>query len=138
MDIRLATTDEEITEAHTVMKHLRDVDRATFLKAVRVQEGSGYRIVSLYTNNGPVAVAGFRISQNLAWRRHLYIDDLVTLPEARSTGYGAALVDWLLQLAKDEGCQEVHLDSGVERKDAHRFYEREGFHVSSLHFKRVL
>lgn len=85
MDIRLANTDEEIAEAHSVMKHLRDVDRATFLEAVRAQENSGYRIVSVYTNDGPVAVAGFRISQNLAWRRHLYIDDLVTLPEARST-----------------------------------------------------
>ncbi len=70
----------------------------------------------------PVAAAGFRIGENLASGKHLYIDDLVTLPAVRSKGYGAALLAWLVELAKSEGAQQLHLDSGTERIDAHRFY----------------
>jgi hypothetical protein len=32
----------------------------------------------------------------------------------------------------------VHLDSGVQRKDAHRFYEREGMKLASFHFSQVI
>lgn len=28
----------------------------------------------------------------------------------------------------------MHLDSGTQRKDAHRFYEREGMSVAGFHF----
>jgi GNAT superfamily N-acetyltransferase len=78
------------------------------------------------------------VSENLAWGRHLYVDDLVTLPEARSNGCGAVLLAWLSKLAESEGAGELHLDSGTGRTDAHRFYEREGLKVSSYHFKRTV
>ncbi|WP_363928505.1 hypothetical protein [Thiobacillus sp. 0-1251] len=39
--------------------------------------------------DGVVAVAGFRVGDNFAWGRFLYVDDLVTHPAHRSKGYGA-------------------------------------------------
>ena len=81
-----------------------------------------------------VAVAGFRVGENLAWGRFLYVDDLVILPEHRSKGYGAKLLAWLKGKAAMEGCEQMHLDSGIQRKEAHRFYEREGMTMASLHF----
>ena len=83
------------------------------------------------------AVAGFRLSEALAWGKYMYIDDLVTASQARSKGYGGQLFDWLFEYAAAQGCEQIHLDSGVQRKDAHRFYEREGMTVSSLHFSSV-
>jgi GNAT superfamily N-acetyltransferase len=85
-----------------------------------------------------VAVAGFRIGENLAWGRFLYVDDLATLPAHRSKGYGAKLLSWLMELAAKEGCQQMHLDSGIQRKDAHRFYEREGMTMASFHFVEIV
>ena len=32
------------------------------------------------------------------------------------------LVDWLVEYARAEGCDELHLNSRVQRFDAHRFY----------------
>jgi len=85
-------------------------------------------------------VAGFRIARNLAWGRHLYVDDLSTLPEARGHGYGAALMEWLIDRARAEGCAELHLDSGVgpERESAHRLYFGSRLRIASYHFTRVL
>jgi GNAT superfamily N-acetyltransferase len=121
------------------MQHLRNLENASqFLRQVRSQQKSGYRLAFVTERNKPLAVAGFRLGENLAWGRHLYVDDLVTLPESRSSGCGADLLAWLSQLAESEGAQELHLDSGTGRADAHRFYEREGLKVSSYHFKRTV
>ena len=139
MKVELAESDAEILACFSVMRHLREVEGAPdFLTQVRAQQSSGYRLAFVRERGEPLAVAGFRIGENLAWGRHLYVDDLVTLPEARSNGYGTMLLTWLAELAQSEGVQELHLDSGIGRADAHRFYEREGLKVSSYHFKRTI
>ena len=79
-------------------------------------------------------MAGCRIGENLAWGRFLYIDDLVTLPAYRSRGHGARLLQWLRDFAEREGCAQIHLDSGAEKKSAHRFYEHEGMAPAGIHF----
>ncbi|WP_448213937.1 GNAT family N-acetyltransferase [Colwellia sp. MEBiC06753] len=74
------------------------------------------------------------IGEKLAWGKHIYIDDLVTNQQYRSTGVGTLLIDWLKQYAKAQGCQQLHLDSGEQRFAAHRFYLRHGFNIASHHF----
>jgi len=37
-------------------------------------------------------------------------------------GHGNTLVQWLIDLAKEKHCDEMHLDSGPQRHDAHRLY----------------
>ncbi len=139
MDIALATTDQDILAAYPVMRELRPhIAQEEFVQRVRTQESAGYRLAVRRTAEGPVAVAGFRIGENLAWGRHLYVDDLVTHPRHRSQGHGTALLNWLREHALTQGCAQVHLDSGMQRKDAHRFYEREGMVKASFHFSQRL
>jgi hypothetical protein len=47
---------------------------------------------------------------------------------------------WVQQEAERQGCEELHLDSGVgpEREDAHRFYFRHRMRITSYHFARTL
>jgi GNAT superfamily N-acetyltransferase len=66
-------------------------------------------------------VAGYRVGENLAWGKFLYIDDLVTDDSERSRGCGRALLAWLREEAQRQGCAQLHLDSGKQRLDAHRF-----------------
>lgn len=100
----------------------------------------GYRLLGAFEagEEGAVAVAGFRVADSLAWGRHLYVDDLSTLPEARRRGHGRALLDWLLEEARRESCEQLHLDSGVEldRADAHRLYFNAGLAITAHHFAR--
>ena len=67
--------------------------------------------------------------------RILYVDDLNTDERYRSQGYGRRLLDWLKQEAKEKGCDELHLDSGVQRGQTHRFYFREGLTINAYHFR---
>jgi GNAT superfamily N-acetyltransferase len=119
------------------MKELRpDIAEQTFVQKVRELQKFGYQLAYLEVSGRPVAVAGYRISESLAWKRYLYVDDLVTLANVRSKGYGSMLLQWLTDLASREGCEQFHLDSGVQRKDAHRFYEREGLQLPAYHFAK--
>src|SRR5512139_4000894 len=127
MSIYIATTDTEIAACYPVMRELRPhIAEEQFLFRVRSQERTGFRLAYIQEPTGVVAVAGFRLGENLAWGRFLYVDDLVTLPEGRSHGYGAALLDWLADFGRAQGAGQLHLDSGNHRTDAHRFYRREG------------
>jgi GNAT superfamily N-acetyltransferase len=139
MDIQLASSDEAIAACYKVMHELRPhVGEQEFLSRVRAQQTAGYRLACLRAEGTPVAVAGFRIGENLAWGRHLYVDDLVTLSGHRSMGYGSALLEWLRSYAVEQGCAQLHLDSGVQRTAAHRFYVREGMTKAGFHFVEVI
>ena len=67
----------------------------------------------------------------------MYIEDLVTDSQRRSSGLGRVMMDWLKCHARQNECEQVHLDSGVQRFPAHRFYLREGFNIASHHFSIV-
>jgi GNAT superfamily N-acetyltransferase len=139
MTIRLADTDVEILGCFPVMVQLRPhLVRERFLPTIRNQERGGYRIAYLEESSEVRAVAGFRIVDNLAGTRILYVDDLVTDAERRSGGFGGALLDWLVDRAREEGCRYLELDSGVHRFDAHRFYFTKRMVISSYHFRLEL
>ncbi len=134
-----AIQSEQISACLPVMKTLREgVEEELFVARVQEQRREGYRLFYYLRESKVIAVAGCRISQNLAWGRHLYIDDLVSLSEERSLGYGGKLMEFLKQMAQEEGCKQIHLDSGVQRFEAHRFYLNKGFRISSHHFTMEL
>jgi GNAT superfamily N-acetyltransferase len=133
--VYFAQTDDAVLRCFPVMAELRThlvVDE--FVVRVRRQEKQGYQLVFLEDNGAVKAVAGFRIGEFLCWGKILYVDDLVTTAGARSQGYGQQLFDWLLAHACEQGCAEFHLDSGVEKFAAHRFYLRNRMNITAHHF----
>ena len=134
-----ATTEAEIASTFDVMAVLRPhLDRSTYVAAVTRMMMTGFRLATVRAGGAVVAVAGYRVSENLAWGRYLYVDDLVTAESARSHGHGKLLFEWLKAEARAAGCAELHLDSGVFRHGAHRFYLRERMDITSYHFRLSL
>jgi GNAT superfamily N-acetyltransferase len=135
MDIALSETDLAIADSFDVMVQLRPtLERDSYVARVRAQQARGYLLAAGRDGGRVVAVAGFRHVLGLAWGESIYVDDLVTTADGRSRGYGKAMLDWLVARARAHGCEQLHLDSGVQRFGAHRFYLREGMHISSHHF----
>lgn len=135
MKFHHADTDSDIARCHRVMAELRPhIGSTEFVARIREQQAQGYRLCYLEQQRAVMAVAGYRISTNLHLGRNLYVDDLVTASDARSQGYGHRLLDELRAIAVAGGCAHLHLDSGTQRQQAHRFYLREGMVISSFHF----
>ena len=139
--VRSAQTPVEVRRCYPVMHQLRthlSPERFEEL-ATRMQKNEGYHLAYVESDGDVAAVAGFRYMEMLYTDgKIMYVDDLVTDPERRSSGHGHLLLQWLEEEARRNGCTELHLDSGVQRFDAHRFYFRERMHVSSYHFRLKL
>ncbi len=109
----------------------------TLSAQIAKQQLDGYQIAYVKTSNNILAVAGFSIGEKLAWGKHIYIEDLVTNSQHRSSGVGKFFIDWFKAYALKNSCKQIHLDSGVQRFPAHKFYLREGFSIASHHFSIV-
>jgi GNAT superfamily N-acetyltransferase len=120
---------------HELRSHRRRDDIPALVDAQRAE---GYRVVGSFVDDTAVAAAGFRLSTNLALGRAVYIDDLVTLPEARGAGHGRALLEWIATEGSRLGCSYVHLDSATHRHVAHRLYLTAGYDITAFHFVRSI
>lgn len=131
----------EILDAFSVMKQLRThLDEKTYLGLVsEAKEKDTYRLFALYDQGEVVAVTGFKPMTTLSSGRFVWICDLVTDKNKRSNGYGEKLLSFVEKWAKDNGYENVSLSSGLQRVDAHRFYEeRMDYDKVSYVFKKPL
>ena len=137
LDVRKLTTDEDILAARGVMRQLRpQIPDADYLSTVRrMMQTDGYLQAAVFDGDAVVAVAGYRFMETLYAGKTLYVDDLNTDETRRSRGYGKALMDWLKREARERGCVQLQLDSGVQREQTHRFYFREGLTINCYHFR---
>jgi GNAT superfamily N-acetyltransferase len=139
--IKLATSIAEIEQCFPVMSQLRPhLTADIFTQQVQNQIEKGYHLTYICDDqdNQTVGVAGFNLGNNLAWGKYLYLADLVVDEKVRSQGYGEMLFTWLIKYAQENNCQQFHLDSGVQRFAAHRFYFRHKMKISSHHFSLQL
>lgn len=139
--VREARTDDEVRRCFPAVAALRPhlTEDGFVAQVARQRREQGYGVLCCLAEGGEVvSYAGYRFAEFLAWGRVLYIDDLVTLPEARGKGYAGLLLDELVARAREAGCDAVHLDSGHQRFDAHRLYLNKGFRITSHHFVREL
>ena len=87
------------------------------------QEKDSYKLFALYDTEEIVAIIGFKPMITLYYGRFVWVCDLVTDAHKRSRGYGEKLLAYVHEWAKESNYESVALSSGLQRKDAHRFYE---------------
>lgn len=139
LQIRVATGPGDFTRGFPVLNELRPhLTLETFLSAMERMRSGGYVFVLGESGGQIVAVAGYRLSEHLARGRFMYVDDLVTLHTALRHGHGKQMLGWLVETARQSACAEIHLDSGVQRAEAHAFYEAMGMRFSSRHYSLKL
>ena len=134
MEIKIAT-EEEIKYCYEIMHQIReDLSKNEFLLAISEQIKNGYQVVYVTENNQIICVAGFTISHKLALGKYLYIEDFVTDKSVKFFEAGKALFDFIKIYAKQQKCNSIHLDSLIQREEAHKFYLSQNMHIDSHHF----
>jgi GNAT superfamily N-acetyltransferase len=130
----------DLKRVYPVFAELRPhLDEATFVAQVQRQRAQGgYTLVAGEVAGRPVAGAGYRMVEHLAWGKALYLDDLVTAAAEHGHGYGGTLLDWVIAEARRLGCRQFHLDSGTQRHAAHRLYLSRHLRISAFHFSAEL
>lgn len=140
MTIKQLTTQEEWVEAYAIMVQLRtELTLENYLQLLEEMMKDGYSLFALYKNKEMVAVAGVSWRINFYNKRHIFVYDLVTDEAYRSCGYGEKLLAYIHQWGKENGAHYIALESGVQRNNAHRFYEeRLGYEKWCYSFRKEL
>lgn len=140
LTIKELHSQNEILEAFPVMKQLRNhLDEETYLDLVLdAKNNDQYKLFALIDGGKIVAVTGFKPMITLYYGRFVWVCDLVTDTNVRSNGYGEKLLTYVHEWAKENNYESVALSSGLQRTDAHRFYEdRMGYDKVSYVFKKA-
>ena len=134
-EIKIASNDADILKCLDVILALRPhLQKDEFVATVREIMEDGYKLAFIEENGRAVSAIGYRHLNFLFNGKHIYIDDLSSLPEARGNGYAGQLLEFVFEEAKQHGYKFVTLDSGHVRTDAHRLYLNKGFTISAHHF----
>ncbi len=133
---RLVESDADVAACWPVMRLLRpDLASAkTFADRVTRQRATGYRLSAVWEDDDVVAVAGWRVQENLLHGRHLFVDDLVATEARRGQGFGSVLLAALKVEGHVAGCDKLVLGTALDNVLAHQFYYRHGLLVSGLGF----
>lgn len=139
--IKALKSESDILEAFSVKRQLRPyLNEASYLDLVlEAMEKDRYQMLALVEGNEIVAVAGFKAMTTLYYGRFIWVCDLVTDANKRSKGYGEQLLSYIHQWAKENNFESVALSSGLQRTDAHKFYEdKMDYSKVSFVFKKSL
>ncbi|MFZ3589066.1 GNAT family N-acetyltransferase [Bacillus sp. DJP31] len=132
--------EEEWITAYPVMNELRThLSKEEYLVLLEKMVPQGYRMFALYEGEEIVALTGIIELVNFYHMKHIYVYDLITKQSERSKRYGEQLLSYIHDLAKEQGCHHVALSSGLQRLDAHRFYEEKmNYNKTSFSFLKSI
>jgi len=134
IDIRSASAENVESVAGLLMKQLDEHRIDAALDAVRLavdgmlaDPSRGFILVAL-SGKRTVGVAYVSFTWTLehggksAWLEELYV-----VPDQRDRGIGRAMLQGVLQRARENGCAAVDLEVDTQHARAERLYAREGF-----------
>lgn len=139
MEMKELTSEKEWIHAFPIIKQLRPhLNKKTYIEMIsEAIAKENYKIFALYHHGEMAAVIGFMPMITLNNGRFIWVCDLVTDSNKRSKGYGKKLLAHIHEWAKENGYETVALSSGLQRVDAHRFYEdKMAYHKVNYVFKR--
>lgn len=132
-------TANEWADAYPVLSQLWPVDdRETYRTYLQQMTDEGYRLFALREDDTVVSVAGVFVYVSTWYDEYLWVHDLVTDAAYRSEGYGQRLLGYLEGWARERDLTTMILSSGLNRPDAHQFYERIGMEKVGYRFKKSL
>ena len=87
-------------------------------------------------NTSIVGVATLYILPNIrhGWYRG-HVEDFIVSKKERGKGVGTALFHEVKKYCKNNGIKVIKLDSGLELKNAHKFYEKNGGRFTEKMFR---
>ncbi|MDL5155215.1 GNAT family N-acetyltransferase [Actinomycetospora termitidis] len=117
-------------------------DLADYERAFAAIDADPRHLLVVATDRGGPVVGTLQLSflpglaRRGAWRGQ--IEAVHVAASHRGLGLGGWMIRWAVDESRRRGCGLVQLTSAVERRDAHRFYERLGFTASHVGFKLTL
>ncbi|MFT8316727.1 MAG: GNAT family N-acetyltransferase [Sporolactobacillus sp.] len=141
IEISELKSEEDFHRVYPLMHQLRNLlSESDYLQLIKeAKQTQDYRLFALHVENQAISLVGFMPMITLYYGRFIWICDLVTDKAQRSRGYGRKLLDFVHEWCIEQGYSTIALSSGLQRKEAHRFYEmKAGYKRVSYVFKKTM
>ena len=142
MVIEQVETPDAVADLYPLFKQLRPhLDFKEYMELVQAAKiRDQYQVIAAKEERELEAFGamGMRVLYDLVHGKHLYIDDLVVHQSYRSQGIGAELLKYAEEKARELGCLTIRLSTGMENELGKRFYQREGWDIRALTFKKKM
>ncbi len=117
-------TEDSWREAFPILRELRPtLPLDSFLKNRSLLVENNYRLFGLRDEGCLYTVASVVVSPHVLRIKDFWIHDFVTLEGSKSRGYGSKMIQYLRNLAKNEGFDRICLYTQAGNKRAQSFYE---------------
>lgn len=124
-----------------LMAQLRDPGTPAQVRArlERLAEHADYHMLVAERDGRVIGMAGLMRGMAHHYEgTYARVVALAVSPEARGGGVGTALMRASEAWAREVGAGSVHLTSGIQREEAHRFYRTLGYEATGVRFFRKL
>jgi ribosomal protein S18 acetylase RimI-like enzyme len=141
IQIRTATKNDILTILELLYEMQRPKpktksDKTKFTKLILQYLSEGDKKILVADDDSKVVglVSLMFLSRLNRMRKELYIPELVVAKKYRRLGVGKLLIESCIGIAKRKNCFRIRLESGKQRKEAHKFYQSLDFEQSALSY----
>lgn len=135
-DIRLIPYDQMETIIPLAFELNKGKIKETTLKArlKNMLAMGGYECIGAYHSGELVGICGLWVLNKLYVGKHIEPDNVFVKAEYRSSGVGQMMIDYLLQYAKEIGCDGTEVNCYVANVKGQKFWERQGYQPLAYHY----
>jgi GNAT superfamily N-acetyltransferase len=98
----------------------------------------GYQCIGAYDEDKLVGICGIWIMTKYYVGKHIEPDNVLVLPEYRGTGLGKALLAWVYEYGRSQGCIASELNCYLPNTAGQQFWEAEGYTAIGYHYQKQL
>ncbi len=140
IQVKELTSEDELSAIWPFIQQLNpSMTHSDFAARLQKMREGGYRCAGAFDASGTlVGVSGFWLMTRFWCGTHVDIDNMVIDETRRGEGIGKALMAWVENWGREQGCDVAVLDSYTQNFASHKFYHREGFVIMGYHFLKPL
>jgi GNAT superfamily N-acetyltransferase len=97
-----------------------------------------YSQVGVFEGKKQIGMAGVWIGHKFWCGKYLEIDHVIVLESHRSQGIGKLIFDFMKNMAREEECHSLGLDSFTHNNRSHKMFFKEDFVIKGYHFVHAL
>ena len=138
--IRELHTKEEMAVAFSLIHQVRkEMNFEIYISNIEeMMRLNNFKMIAAFNGEKIVGVAGYWISLMLYCGRYAQVSNFTVDENSRGLGIGKKILSAINEIAKEQKCQKVVLDSYVENKKSHSLFFRENFFIRGFHFMKEI
>jgi len=139
MEVRELKTLEEMIPHLAVLQELYpNLHTESYRIMLEQMLPNNYAQVGIFIEDKCVAISGYWLGTKLWCGPYLELDNVIVCEEARGTGAGKLIQQYLEEKAQKLNCSIMVLDAYSNNFKAHRFYYNQGYAPRGFHFIKIL